>query len=171
MTVRRVMPSRKQSASGVWMTPSLTKKMLAPRAFSHAAAVVEHQRVGETRTLGTVLLDGADHVEAGGLGLGRRGGGIRAAIFGKADADALQALFHGEVRAPIPGGDGEVDLRLLSRNAHLLAAAPGDRADVAIDELVGGHDIAAGLIDLGHALRDLEFEDAGALDRDARCAR
>ena len=30
MTVRRVMPSRKQSAIGVWILPSLMKKMLAP---------------------------------------------------------------------------------------------------------------------------------------------
>ncbi len=32
ITVCRVMPSRKQSASGVWILPSLTKKMLAPVA-------------------------------------------------------------------------------------------------------------------------------------------
>jgi hypothetical protein len=30
MTVRRVMPSKKQSGVGVWIFPSVTKKILAP---------------------------------------------------------------------------------------------------------------------------------------------
>ena len=49
--------------------------------------------------------------------------------------------FRLEVRRPLPGGDGKVDLGLLRRHAHHLAATPSDRADIAVDHvgrLAGG---------------------------------
>jgi len=58
-----------------------------------------------------------------------------------------------------------VDLGRLRRNADLLAAAPGDRADVAVGELVGGDHVAADLIDLLHGVRDLEIEHASTVNQ------
>ena len=82
MTVRRVMPSRKQSGVGVCSTPSLTKKMLAPVHLGDLPAPVEHQRVGIALALGAMLLERADHVEAGGLGLRRGGARVGPAVLG-----------------------------------------------------------------------------------------
>ena len=106
-------------------------------AFGDVALEVEHQRVGVAGPLGAVLFDGADHVEAGGLGAEGRGGGSRAAVLREGDADALQPLLHGEVGAPVPGGDREMDLVGLGGHAHHLAAAPGDGAHVAVGQVVG----------------------------------
>ena len=89
--------------------------------------------------------------------------GVGPAILGDRQPDALQALLHGEVGAPIPGRDGQVDLGRLRRDAHHLAAAPGDRAHIAIDELVGLDHVAAGLVDLGHAVGDREIQRLGAV--------
>ena len=61
------MPSRKQSAIGVWITPSLTKKILAPVHSATWPLPVEHHGVGEAVAARRVLGDGADHVEAGRL--------------------------------------------------------------------------------------------------------
>ena len=58
-----------------------------------------------------------------------------------------------------------MDLGVLRRNAHLLAAAPGDRAHVAVDQVIGFHGLAAGCVDLGHRVRDLEVHCAGAFDK------
>ena len=51
-----------------------------------------------------------------------------------------------------------MDLGRLRGDAHLLAAAPGDRADVAVRQLVGLDHVAAGLVDLGDRIGDLEVE-------------
>ena len=141
----------------------LDEEDVGARAFGDAAAPVEHQGVGIAHALGAVLLQRADHVEPGGLGLGRRGRGVGPAILGDRQPDALEALLHGEVGAPIPGGDGQMDLGRLRRDAHHLAAAPGDRPHVAIGELVGLDRVAAGLVDLGHAVGDGEVHRLGAL--------
>ena len=141
----------------------LDEEDVGARALGDAAAPVEHQRVGIAHALGAVLLQRADHVEPGGLGLGRRGGGIGPAILGDRQPDALQPLLHGEVGAPVPGGDGQMDLGRLRRDAHHLAAAPGDRPHVAVGELVGLDRVAAGLVDLGHAVGDGEVQRLGAL--------
>ena len=49
ITVRRVMPSRKQSAIGVCSAPSSSEEHIGARAFGDAALPVEHQRVGIAR--------------------------------------------------------------------------------------------------------------------------
>jgi hypothetical protein len=89
MTVRRVMPSRKQSAIGVWMTPSFDEEDVGAGAFGDAALPVQHHRVGVAAALGAVLGDGADHVKAGGLGVARRALRIGPAVVGDVEADAL----------------------------------------------------------------------------------
>ena len=55
-----------------------------------------------------------------------------------------------------------MDLGSLSRNAHLLAAPPGDRAHIAVRQLVGGDDVPASLIDFRDCIRDLEVQDTSA---------
>ena len=55
-----------------------------------------------------------------------------------------------------------MDLGSLSRNAHLLAAAPGDRAHIAVRQLVGGDRIPASLIDFRDGIRDLEVQNSSA---------
>src|SRR6478736_7292738 len=124
---------------------------------------IEHQRIGIAFALGTMLLDGADHIEAGGLALGRRGARIRPAIVRDLEAQAFGARGRIEIGAPIPGGDGEVDLGRLRRDAHLLAAAPSKRPHIAVDQSIGTHYIAAGLVDLDDGIRNLEVETLGRL--------
>jgi hypothetical protein len=46
MTVRRVMPSRKQSGTGVWIDAVLDEEDVGAGGFGHLAAPVEHQRIG-----------------------------------------------------------------------------------------------------------------------------
>ncbi len=141
----------------------LDEEDVGARALRHPAAPVEHERVGIALALGAMLLDGADHVVAGGLCAGRCRRGIRTAVLRDGDAQALQALFHREVAAPVPGRDGEVDLGRLRRHAHLLAAPPGERAHVAVLEVVGLDGVAAGLVDLGDRIGNGEVERLGAV--------
>ena len=68
MTVRRVMPSRKQSGVGRVQHAVLDEEDVGAGALGDPAAPVEHQRIGIARALGAVLLERADHVEAGRLG-------------------------------------------------------------------------------------------------------
>ena len=110
-----------------------------------------------------MLLDGADHIEARRLALGRGRARVRSAIIADGEAQALGARRRIEIGAPIPGGDGEVDLGRLRRDAHLLAAAPGERAHIAVAQLVRPHHIAAGLVDLGDRIGNLEVEAFGRL--------
>ena len=137
ITVRRVMPSRKQSGVGVCSTPSLHEEDVGAGRLGDLAAPVEHQRVGIALALGPVLLDGADHVEPGRLALDRRGARVGPAIVGDRQPQALRARGRIEIGAPVPGGDGDIDLGRLRGDAHLLAAAPGDRADIGVGQLVG----------------------------------
>ena len=82
-------------------------------AFGHAALPVQHHGVGIALLLRLVLGNGADHVEAGGLGMNRRAGGVRAAIVGDVELDALHLGLGVEHRGPRPGGDRHVDLVVL----------------------------------------------------------
>src|SRR5262245_27197079 len=61
-------------------------------ALGDAALPVEHHGVRIALALGLVLGDGADRVEAGGLGARGCCGGIGPAIVGKIEPDALEAL-------------------------------------------------------------------------------
>jgi hypothetical protein len=133
--------------------------------LGHIAAIVEHHRVGITVLLGGVLGDGADHVEAGGLGGDRGGLGVGALVLGPGQADALGLGGRVEVAGPFPHGDGHVDLGLLRRNTDHFAAAPGDRAHIAVIQVVLGGRRLAGLVDLGHRVGDLEIEDFGRLEQ------
>src|SRR3546814_8349201 len=58
----------------------------------------------------------------------------------------------------LPGGDRQVDAVLLRRHAHHLAATPGDRADIAVDDPHGLDDRTLGGLDLGGRVWDLEAE-------------
>ena len=93
---------------------------------------------------------------------------IGAAVLRHRQADALETLLHREVGAPLPCCDCEMNFRRLRRDADLLRAAPGDRADVAVGELVGLDHVAADLIDLGDRVRHLEVERGGAVDEALR---
>ena len=95
----------------------------------------------------------------------RRRGRVRTAVFGPADANAFEALLHREVGTPIPGSNGQVDPGGLGRNAHHLAAAPGNRANVAVNEIVGLDDLAAGLVDLFDRVGDLEIQRPCAVEQ------
>jgi hypothetical protein len=59
------------------------------------------------------------------------------------------------------GGDGQVDLAVPGRNAQLLGAQIGDRADIAVDQAVARAGFLAGGVDLGHAIGNLEVEQFG----------
>src|SRR5690606_416786 len=55
-----------------------------------------------------------------------------------------------------------MDLGVLSGHAHLLAASPGDRPHVAVNQIVGLDCLAAGRVDLRNRIRNLEIHRAGA---------
>jgi hypothetical protein len=66
--------------------------------------------------------------------------------------DALQARFRGEIGRPFPGGEGHVNGRLLRRDRHHLAAPPGHRPDIAVDDVIGPQDLHGGRVDLFAAI-------------------
>src|SRR6185437_9684436 len=136
--------------------------------FGDLAAPVQHQRVLVALGLGVVLGQRADHVEARGLRLGRRGVRRRPRPFGEFHADALEARLGREIGRPLPAGDGEVDLALLRRDAHLLGAAPGDRPDIAVGDLHRRHRLAGRRLDLGEGEGDLEAEDLRRIEEALR---
>jgi hypothetical protein len=122
--------------------PSITRKIFAP------AAVVQHQGVLITGGLGGVAAHRADHVQPGGLA-GRRGAvGGGPPPRGRHQLDAVLAGLFAVVRRPGERGDGDVGFGPLRRDANHLAAAPGDRADIAGLDLIATDDLAAGLLDL-----------------------
>ena len=104
--------------------------------FSELATPVEHKRIVAARGFGVVLRHRADHVKPGCLGLGRRGVRRRSRPRRPFHADALGARFRREISRPVPGGESQVDLRRLRRDTHLLGAAPGNRSDVAVEDVV-----------------------------------
>ncbi len=89
--------------------PIADEEHVGPRRLGHIAAIVEHHRVGVAVALGGVLGEGADHVQARGLGVHRRHVGAGPAVLGPGQADALGLLLGLEVAGPVPHGDGHVD--------------------------------------------------------------
>jgi site-specific DNA recombinase len=134
-----------------------------PRRLGDLAAPIEHQRVVIALRLRLVTRQGADHVEAGGLALGRRRIGRRAPPPRDVEAEAAADRVVAEIGRPGPHRDGEVDFRLLGRDAHLLGAAPGERAHIGILKAARGEHLAAGGVDLLDAPGDLEIEQPRAL--------
>ena len=144
---------------GCMENPVLDEEYIGARGLGDIAAPVQHHGVGETFPLGGVLGDGADHVKAGRLGGCRRGVGRRAAVLGPGERDALGFLVGIEIAGPIPDGDGDMDGRILGRDADRLGPAPGDRPHIAIGQAVARAGFLAGRIDLGHRERYREIED------------
>ena len=143
----------------------LDEEDVGPGALGHIAAVVEHHGVGVAGLLRGVLGDGADHVEAGGLGVDRLGLRRRALVLRPAHSDALGLLGRREIARPVPAGDGHVDLRVLGRDPDHLRAAPGDRAQIGVRQAVLGAGVLAGLVDLGHREGDFEVQDFRGLEQ------
>ena len=81
MTVRRVMPSRKQSGVGRVDHAVLDQENIGASALRYTAATIEHQGIGIAGALGAMFLDRADHIEPRRLGFRRRTRRIRPAIF------------------------------------------------------------------------------------------
>ena len=116
-------------------------------AFGDLTTPIHHQRIIETLRLGFVLGERADHVKPRRLAGGRRGFRMRALPTGDVEADPLHAIIAEQI-GPCPGGDHEMDFGLLRRDRKLLGTTPRKRTDIGIHQPVGGHNIAAGLIDL-----------------------
>ena len=143
--------------------PVPDEEYIGPGRLRHLAAPVEHQGVVIALRLRLMPRQGADHVEAGRLGLGRRrigrGPAPRRDVEPKPLADRLLA----EIGRPGPDRDGEVDLRFLRRDAHLLGAAPGERAHIGVLEPARGEHVAAGGVDLLDAVGYFEAEQLARL--------
>ena len=135
--------------------------------LGHIAAIVEHHRVGVACTLRRMLGEGADHVEPGGLGFGRRRvrGGSRIGRMHHADAAALGLRI--EIARPFPGGDGHVRLRGLRGDAHLLGTPPSDRANIGVGKSHAGDGLDAGRVDLFDREGDLHLEDLSRAEQAA----
>ena len=58
-----------------------------------------------------------------------------------------------------------MDFAGLRRHPHLLGAAPGDRPDIALVDVVGGDHLLGRLGQIVQAGRDLEAEDPGGIDQ------
>src|SRR3546814_18107123 len=65
-------------------------------------------------------------------------------------ADALHPGVRREIGRPFPGGDREVDFRILRRNAHHLGPAPDDRADIPFGDALRRDHLVAGGVALRH---------------------
>src|SRR5262245_45374230 len=136
----------------------LDEEDIGASALGDAALPVEHHGIRIAFTFCLVLGNGADRVEAGGLGERGRGLGIGPAIVGKIEPDALEALHRIEVARPLPGGDGEMNLVVLRGDAHLLGTAPGDRPHIGVFLAVSFEHQALGRVDLGDRVGDFEIE-------------
>jgi hypothetical protein len=90
---------------------------------------------------------------------------IGPAVFGEGQLQPGLPRGGIKIRAPVPRGDGDVGLRLLCRDAHLFAAAPGERADIGVGQLVGAHNLARRLVELGDGIGNLEVENLGGLQQ------
>ena len=78
-------------------------------------------------------------IRAGHLGARHGDVDVMPCVGRSLDADAFGERLGPEVGAPGPGGDRHVHLGADRRDAHLLRAVEGDRADVAGLVLVGAH--------------------------------
>src|SRR3546814_1882938 len=76
-------------------------------------------------------------------------------------ADALGRVA--KIRAPFPASNVNVRFGALGCDAHLCRTAPGDRADIAVREPIGLHQLVTGGIDLGNRIRNFESEDSSAV--------
>ena len=152
------MPSRKQSGDRRMDLAVGDEEDVGAGAFRDAALPVQHQGVGIAFALRLMLGDGADHVEPGGLGAGRRGHRIRTAVFRHVEPDAFQPLRRVEIARPFPARDGEVDGVVLCRNAHHLRAAPGDRTEISVLLPVLFEHQPLGGVDLGDGIGDFEVQ-------------
>ncbi len=94
-----------------------------------------------------MLRQGADHVEAGGLGLGRRGVGRGALPIGDGEADAFELLLRIEIARPLPAGDRDMDVAVLRGDRHLFAPPKDHGADIAVDDALHRRGLDAGLVD------------------------
>src|SRR5690606_14018859 len=85
------------------------------------------------------------------------------APLGNVEADALQLLRRVEVAWPLPDGDRAIDTVVLGRDAHLLAAPPGDRPHIGVLEALLLQQFPAGIVNLGNAPGDGEAEHLGRI--------
>ncbi len=106
MTVWRVMPFRKQSASGVWILPSLMKNSVGAGGLGDLAAPVEHHGVGIALGLGRVLGDACRSCR------GRRPSPSTAMVRGSGRRHSATSrrmpfmlLRRIEIARPLPDGD------------------------------------------------------------------
>ncbi len=133
--------------------------------FGDPALMVEHQAFVEAGGFGGVLVEGADHVDAGALGVaGDRIRG-RAAPLAGLHGEAGHPRFGGEVRRPFPNRDRHVDFVELAGDTHLFRAAPGERTDVAIGELVGGDRLGFRRVDFVLGIGDGEIHGFRGLEQ------
>ncbi len=91
----------------------------------------------------------------------RRSARIGAAVFSDVEANALQLLRRVEIARPLPDGDRAVDSVVLGGNAHHFRAAPGNRPNIGVGKALLLQQRAAGIVDLGDAVGNVEAEDAG----------
>ena len=141
----------------------LDEKDVGAGAFRHATLPVEHQSVRISATLRPVLGDGANHIETRRLGHGGSGRGVRAPIVGDIEPNAFHPLGGIEIARPLPHGDAQVDRVTLRRDAHHFRAAPGDRPDIGVGEMVLFQHFGFGGVDLRDAPGELKVENLGGI--------
>ena len=135
------------------------KEHIRPRRFGQKSAMIVHHCVVVAFLLRLVLRQGADHVETGGFGMNRRRFGRRALPVRDREANSAHLGFRREIARPVPGRDCNMDRVVLSRDTHHLAATPGNRPDVSVDNAVGGHHVIACLFENFIGPRNLEPQD------------
>ncbi len=115
-----------------------------------------------------MLAERTDHIETRSLRLGRDSFRRRALPRRHLEANAFHAGLRREIARPDPGGNGQVDAVVLRRDAHHFRTAPGDRTDIAINNLVRGNRLAAGLVNFIRRLLDPETENTSRFDQPVR---
>jgi hypothetical protein len=91
------------------------------------------------------------------------GARIGTAILGDIETNAFQLFRRIEVAAPLPDGDGDMDAAGLRRNTHLLAAAPGNRADIGVGKALALEHLVACRFQLFDRVGNLEIQHARRL--------
>ena len=133
--------------------------------FAGVAFRIEQQGFVVAVAGGLVVGEDGVHVVARGLGANHRDVHMVAGVGRGLDADAALHAFLAEVGAPRPGGDDDVHLGALGRNAHFLGAVEGQRAQVARFEIVGADDFLLGFVQVLGRVGHLHLEDVGRTEQ------
>ncbi|MNF98892.1 hypothetical protein D3C84_817690 [compost metagenome] len=134
--------------------PALDEEHIGAGGFSDMATPVEHQGVVVAVVLGVVLAQRGNLIMPGCLGFEGAAARWRTAPRRGFQANAGHACRRVEIARPLPAGDRHMHAIETRRGGNHLAAAPGHRPQITVDDVVAMQQLATGRFELGGFKRD-----------------